>query len=187
MGAGNAGHSAATTAAQLGISNVLLIEKGPESSGRNTYFTAGAYRTVFHGLEDVLPLVCNVSQEQAGKIDMNPYTEANFLDDLNRVTDGRTDPALAETPVKNSRETIGWLKDIGVQFTLSFNRQAYEVDGRQKFWGGMVCRRIQSEAQVAEGYRFSVSKMAARVLFATMRPLRRGRELQPGLTHLSQN
>ncbi|KAA8895622.1 FAD binding domain-containing protein [Sphaerosporella brunnea] len=138
IGAGNAGYSAATTAAQHGVQNVLLIEKGPEGTGGNTYFTAGAFRTVFRGLEDVLPLVCNVTPAQAAKIDMQPYTEQNFLDDLARVTDGRADPVMAETLVRHSRDAIAWLSLIGVQFTLSFNRQAYEVNGRQKFWGGMV-------------------------------------------------
>ena len=138
IGAGNAGYSAATTAAQRGDRNVLLVEKGPPSTGGNTYFTAGGYRTVFDGLDDVLPLVCNVTAEEARTIDMEPYTERKFLDDLYRVTGGRVDPVLAETLVKNSRGAVGWLGEIGVQFTLSFNRQAYKVDGRQKFWGGMV-------------------------------------------------
>lgn len=41
--------------------------------------------------------------------------------------------------VDNSREAIGWLaSDAKVPFTLSFNRQAYEVDGRHKFWSGVV-------------------------------------------------
>ena len=138
VGAGNAGYTAATTAAQAGVKNVLLIEKGLPGTGGNTYFSAGAYRTVFGGLSDVIPLVCNVAPEEAEKIDMEAYTEENFLADLNRMTDGRTDPALARTLVRESREAVGWLKSIGVRFTLSFNRQAYVVDGRQKFWGGMV-------------------------------------------------
>jgi succinate dehydrogenase/fumarate reductase flavoprotein subunit len=150
IGAGNAGYSAATSAALHGAPNVLLVEKGPEGTGGNTYFTAGAFRTVFHGLEDVLPLVCNVDPEQAAKIDMEPYTEQNFLDDLARMTDGRADPVMAGTLVRHSREAIGWLAKIGVQFTLSFNRQAYEVDGRQKFWGGMVLQK-----HVHPGVRFA--------------------------------
>lgn len=138
VGGGNAGYSAATTAAQAGVRNVLLIEKGPVGTGGNTYFTAGAYRTVFAGLADVLPLVCNVAPEEAEKIDMEAYTEQDFMADLNRMTEGRTDPVLARTLVRESRDAVGWLKSVGVQFTLSFNRQAYVVDGRQKFWGGMV-------------------------------------------------
>ncbi|KAL7275575.1 hypothetical protein RUND412_001472 [Rhizina undulata] len=140
IGTGNAGFTAATTAATEGSKSVLLIDKCPPSwVGGNSYFTAGAYRTVFHGLADVLPLVCNVTPEQAEKIDMEAYTEAHFMNDLMRVTGGRSHKPLAEVLVKDSRETIGWLAEkVGVQFTLSFNRQAYLQDGRHKFWGGMV-------------------------------------------------
>src|SRR5436309_17604 len=75
---------------------VLVLEKAPRPwAGGNTTFTAGAYRTVFHGLDDVLPLVRNVDAATAAKIDMDPYTEDDFHADLRRVTGGRTDPALA--------------------------------------------------------------------------------------------
>ena len=47
VGGGNAGFSAASTAAKCGA-RVLLVEKAPEAeAGGNTYFTAGAYRTCF--------------------------------------------------------------------------------------------------------------------------------------------
>ena len=71
---------------------------------------------------------------------MSPYTESDFHSDLKRVTDGRCDPELARVVVGRSEETTHWLGSaaVGVKFRLSFNRQAYEIDGRWKFWGGMV-------------------------------------------------
>jgi succinate dehydrogenase/fumarate reductase flavoprotein subunit len=139
IGGGNAGYSAATTAAQHGAKRVLVLEKGSdETGGGNTFFTAGAFRTVFTGLSDVLTLVTNDDDEVENEVEMAPYTEHDFLEDLYRVTDNRTDKLLAETLVKNSRDAVGWLRDIGVRFTLSFERQAYKVDGKYKFWGGMV-------------------------------------------------
>lgn len=100
--------------------------------------TAGAYRTCFEGLQDVLPIVHNVTPEMALKIDMEPYTEADFMRDLQKVTSGRTDPVLSKILVGESRQTTKWLAKNGIKFVLSFNRQAYEMEGRQKFWGGMV-------------------------------------------------
>jgi precorrin 3B synthase CobZ len=148
IGTGNAGLSAAASAAQTlqsqsspGRPSVLVLEKAPEAwAGGNTTFTAGAYRTAFAGLKDVLPLVHNVeSEEHASRIDMEAYSADNFLADLKRVTGGRSDSGLANTLTGESRETTQWLHDdLGVRFVLSFNRQAYEVDGRFKFWGGMV-------------------------------------------------
>lgn len=44
--------------------------------------------------------------------------------------------------VDNSREAVQWLVDNGARFMLSFNRQAFEVNGKFKFWGGMVMNMI---------------------------------------------
>lgn len=139
IGSGNAGFSAAASAKENGASKVLLLEKSPKAwAGGNTTFTAGAYRTVFHGLQDVLPIAQNVTAEKAEKIDMHPYTETDFMNDIKRVTNNRSDPVLASTLVKESNATTKWLAKNGIKFVLSFNRQAYEIGGRFKFWGGMV-------------------------------------------------
>ncbi|KAJ5399569.1 hypothetical protein N7465_010058 [Penicillium sp. CMV-2018d] len=58
IGSGNAGLSAALSAAQTNPTlKVTVIDKSPISwAGGNTYFTAGAFRTVHNGLPDLLPL-----------------------------------------------------------------------------------------------------------------------------------
>ena len=79
VGSGNAGFSAAVSAAQSGAKKVVLIDKCPENwAGGNTYFTAGAYRICHQGLSDLLPIVNNVDDSLAQKIDLDPYTEADF-------------------------------------------------------------------------------------------------------------
>ena len=140
IGSGNAGFSAASAAKDTNPDlKVLVLEKAPESwAGGNSTFTAGAYRTVFHGLDDVLPIVHNVTPDLAKKIDMQPYMEEDFMGDMKRVTNGRCDPALSKALVGESRETTKWLAKNGIKFRLSFERQAYEIEGRFKFWGGMV-------------------------------------------------
>jgi succinate dehydrogenase/fumarate reductase flavoprotein subunit len=125
VGSGNAGFSAALSAKENGAERVLLVDKcPPEWAGGNSYFTAGAYRTVFHGLEDVLRFVTNVDEETAKRIDMAPYTRDDFWNDLMRVTNGRADPELGRVLVDESRETVAWLADKGIKFRLSFNRYA---------------------------------------------------------------
>ena len=75
----------------------------------------------------------------ASLIDLPPYTLSDFHDDMQRVTSGRCDPTLTATLVDSSWETVKWLHDVGeVDFQLSFRRQAYRVDGRYKFWGGLA-------------------------------------------------
>ncbi|KAK9791320.1 putative FAD binding domain-containing protein [Seiridium cardinale] len=145
VGAGNAGYSAAISAAEsLGPNSghrVLLIDKCPEEwAGGNSYFTAGAMRIVHDGLKDVLPIINNVDGNLARQVDLDPYTREDFLHDMHRVTDGRFDRALGETLVDESNATIKWLAGHGVRYQLSFNRQAYKVNGRHKFWGGMCLK-----------------------------------------------
>ncbi|KAI1207495.1 FAD/NAD(P)-binding domain-containing protein [Annulohypoxylon truncatum] len=144
VGGGNAGFSAATTAAQYGA-QVCLVEKAPlEDAGGNTFYTAAAFRCCFDGLEDLLPNLYQrngtkgLPQSLISRIEMAPYTKADFHADINRVTKGRADPMLADLLVDNSREAVQWLMDNGAHFVLSFNRQAYFVNGKYKFWGGMV-------------------------------------------------
>ncbi|WP_433279532.1 FAD-dependent tricarballylate dehydrogenase TcuA [Pseudonocardia xinjiangensis] len=135
VGGGNAGFCAAQSARERGA-RVLVLEKAPrEWAGGNSYFTAGAMRTVHGGLDDVAGLV---EPFDAGCVDLDPYSEQDFLGDLDRVTGGRCDRGLAEILVSESRQSLSWLKQLGLRFELMFHRQAYEVDGRFRFWGGLA-------------------------------------------------
>jgi len=140
VGSGHAGSCAAISAIEGGCKRVVIVEKGPkEWAGGNGYFTAGAHRTVHDGLPDLLPIVQSVTPEVASTIDMDPYSTANFTEDIMRLGDFKSDPAMVEAVVSGSRDAVGWLAErVQVPFILSFHRQAYLVDGRQKFWGGMV-------------------------------------------------
>ncbi|KAF7365352.1 FAD/NAD(P)-binding domain-containing protein [Mycena venus] len=140
IGSGNAGCCAAFSARESGCDKVLIVDVcPPEWVGGNGFFTAGAFRTVHEGLQDLLPIVNNVSAEQAGLIDMDPYPREEYLRDIMRLSNDKGDPVLAGALVDASRDTITWLATkVGLPFMFSFHRQAYDVGGRQKFWGGMV-------------------------------------------------
>lgn len=167
VGSGNAGFSAAISASESGAKEVLLIDKCPENwVGGNSYFTAGAYRIVHEGLPDLLPFVNNVTDEQASRIELAPYTEADFAADMKKICAGRSDPGLSSALIRDSNSAIKWLASKGVRFQLSFNRQAYEVDGKIKFWGGLHIKTedggkglIKDELAAAEkhGVKFSWS------------------------------
>ncbi|KAF2027877.1 fumarate reductase flavo protein subunit precursor [Setomelanomma holmii] len=141
IGGGNAGFSAATAASEAGAQRVVLIEKTPEDwAGGNSFFTAGAFRTVHNGTSDLLPVVDNVDAETAKLIDMEPYTKADFQKDMHRMCSGRSDPALCDALINDSNDAVKWLARNGIRFQLSFNRQAYKVNNRFKFWGGMALK-----------------------------------------------
>ena len=70
--------------------------------------------------------------------DFGTYSEDQFFDDMYRVTEYRTDPELSEVLVRKSRETLRWMRAKGVRFAPIWGRQAFKVDGRFKFWGGLT-------------------------------------------------
>ncbi|KAG6868611.1 hypothetical protein C0993_000414 [Termitomyces sp. T159_Od127] len=111
-----------------------------EWAGGNGFFTAGAHRTVHGGLRDLLPIIKDIpSPDLIERIIMEPYTRESFVGDIMRLGNGKPDPALVDALVDDSRAAIAWLaKFVQIPFAFSFDRQAYEVDGRQRFWGGMV-------------------------------------------------
>ncbi|KAI3394496.1 hypothetical protein diail_2630 [Diaporthe ilicicola] len=175
VGGGNAGFSAAISAAEelaksssAGTSRVLIIDKCPESwAGGNSYFTAGAMRCVHSGLLDVLPLVNNVDTDLATRIDLDPYTADDFLHDMHRVTEGRYDRELGRRLVDDSNETVKWLAGHGVRFQLSFNRQAYKIGDRHKFWGGLCLKTQDGGKGLMEDHRRAAEKVGVSVMYET--------------------
>ena len=135
-GAGNAGLCAAHAARERGA-RVLVLEKADEAwSGGNSAFTAGAIRFAHGGLEDVRSLV--EEDERLAATDLDPYSAEDFAADLRRVTLGRGDEAMARVLAGDSAAAVRWLRGKGLRFRLMYERQANEVDGRQRFWGGLA-------------------------------------------------
>jgi tricarballylate dehydrogenase len=138
VGAGNAAFCAALAAAEYGVS-VLMLERAPEEeAGGNSRFTAGAFRCVYNGVEDLRSLMPDLTAEEVAKSDFGTYTEEKFFDDMGQVTEYRTDPDLCEILVTRSKSTMLWMRDKGVRFAPIWGRQAYKIDGRFKFWGGLT-------------------------------------------------
>ncbi|MGN6697556.1 MAG: FAD-dependent oxidoreductase, partial [Thermomicrobiales bacterium] len=138
VGGGNAAFCAAHAACEAGA-RVLLLEKAPrEARGGNSFFTAGAVRTTFTGLDDVLPLLDNPNDPRLAVTDLPPYTPADFAADMARVTEGRCDPALTEILVNDAGPVVRWLRERGLHWRLMYDRQSFQVDGRYRFWGGLA-------------------------------------------------
>jgi tricarballylate dehydrogenase len=137
IGAGNAAGCAALAAREKGA-RVAMIERAPEDeAGGNTRFTAGSMRVVYNGVEDIKKLV-ELSDAEIAMTDFGTYTQDQFFDDIFRVTQYRTDPEMAETLVTKSLETLIWMRSKGVQFVPIYGRQAFKIDGKFKFWGGLT-------------------------------------------------
>jgi len=151
IGAGNAALCAALAAREQGA-EVLVLERAPKKlRGGNTAFTAGAMRVVYSGVEDLRRLIPDLTPEEIDNTDFGSYTAEAYLDDLARVTEYRTDPELASTLVENSLPTLLWMSEKGVRFVPIYGRQAFKVDGRFTFWGGLTVEASGGGMGLVEG------------------------------------
>ncbi len=138
VGAGNAALCAALSARESGAS-VLVLERAPESQkGGNSRYTAGAMRFVYDGVEDLRTIMPELSDDEIAGSDFGTYTRDQFYDDMGLITQYRCDPELTELLVENSLSTLQWMKSKGVRFLPMYGRQAFKVDGKFKFWGGLT-------------------------------------------------
>ena len=68
-----------------------------------------------------------------------PTPRTQFFDDMGRVTEYRTDPELLRDAGHAAAvDTMRWMRSKGVRFAPIWGRQAFKVDGKFKFWGGLT-------------------------------------------------
>src|SRR5215472_13967897 len=138
VGAGNAALCTAISAHESGA-RVLMLEAAPfEERGGNSHFTGGAFRFSFRGVDDLAAVLPSLAHEDLSNVDFGTYTEEQYFDDLFALTQFRTDPDLAEILVRRSLDTAKWVAQQGVKLQPGLGRQAYQVDGKFKFWGGLA-------------------------------------------------
>ncbi|MEM7337084.1 MAG: FAD-dependent tricarballylate dehydrogenase TcuA [Actinomycetota bacterium] len=138
VGGGNAAFCAALAAAERGA-HVVVLERAPEAeAGGNTRFTAGAIRFAYDGVDDLRALMPDLTDAEVAQTDFGTYSESAFMDDMGRITDYRTDPDMAHLLVSRSKATMMWMASHGVRFAPIWGRQAFKVDGRFRFWGGLT-------------------------------------------------
>ncbi len=138
VGGGNAAFCAALSAQEQGA-RVVVLERAPEEEcGGNTRFTAGNIRFAYRGVEDLKAIMPDLTDAEIAITDFGTYTEDQFFDDMFRVTRNRTDPDLCEILVRRSFETMKWLHGKGVKFAPIWGQQAFKIDGKFKFWGGLT-------------------------------------------------
>ena len=167
VGAGNAAMCAALAAREHEGVEVLVLERAPEDeAGGNTRFTAGAIRFAYDGVAQLRELMPDLSDAEVERTDFGSYTEDQFFDDLARVTENRTDPDLAELLVRGSRPAMLWLRSKGLRFAPIYGRQAFKVDGRFKFWGGLTLEAWGGGPGLVEAQKSAAEKRGIRIAYA---------------------
>ena len=122
VGAGNAALCAALSAREQGASVVVLEKAPPSAQGGNCPFTGGGFRFVHDGIEDLRTLLPDLTDAEAARLSMAPYTEEDFRGHLLDVTQGEVDARLMDTLIANSRPTVDWMHSQGVRWELPSGR-----------------------------------------------------------------
>jgi tricarballylate dehydrogenase len=142
VGGGNAAFCAALAARER-CERILVLERAPEDeAGGNSRFTAGLMRVAYDGVEDLKRVMPDLSEDEIARTDFGSYSADQFLDDMARVTEYRCDPDLTEILVKQSLDTVAWMRSKGVRFTAAWGRQAFNIGGKFKFWGGLTVEAV---------------------------------------------
>lgn len=135
VGAGVAGLSAALAAHEAGARPLVLETAPEEDRGGNSAFAAGAFRIAHKGLDDIIKIVPDLSEEEIANTDFGDYSDL-YYEDMDRVTEGRSDPELTEILISRSLETAVWLRSHGVRFIPNYGNHGYKQDGKTRFRRG---------------------------------------------------
>ena len=142
VGAGNAALAAAVSAREQGAQRVVALEKAPEElRGGNTHYSGGLLRFAYDRPEELVPIVPDAERQIPNFFrDVEAYPADRFRQDLLRVTEGRTDPALAETLISRSYDTVRWMAAQGITMEPALSLSGVRVGDRIKWSPGAVIR-----------------------------------------------
>jgi tricarballylate dehydrogenase len=123
VGAGNAGLTAAL-AAEEGGASVLVLEAANEAErGGNSRFTGGIFRTTHNGLDSLKPLLHPENEKWFGRVETSPYTSEDYTKDWMTTSQRRPDQALMNVTIEQSYDTLLWMRQHGVWFGLTADKQ----------------------------------------------------------------
>jgi tricarballylate dehydrogenase len=145
VGAGNAAFSAALSAKENGAKRVLVLEKAARAQrGGNTFFSGAILRFYFDRVADLDRFVPTAEEEYPGfHAGVPVYPRQAFLEDLMRVTDGRTDPELSRILIEESYDTACWMQDVGrMKFELARSVMGIKVGSEIKWPRGAIVRTV---------------------------------------------
>ena len=167
VGAGNAAFCAALAAQEQGA-KVVMCEAAPEDeSGGNSRFTAGSIRVVYNGVDDIKTLVPDLTPAEIETTDFGTYTADQFFDDMARVTQNRADPDLVELLVTKSFDSLNWMREKGMRLIPIYGRQAFKIDGKFKFWGGLTVESVGGGPGLVAMLTESAKKRGIEIRYAT--------------------
>lgn len=123
VGAGNAGLTAALAAHEAGAKVLVLEAANREERGGNSRFTGGIFRTTHEGLESLKPLLHPDNEQWFDRVETAPYTVEDYTNDWMTTSQRRPDHDLMNLTIEKSYETLLWMREQGVWFGLTADKQ----------------------------------------------------------------
>ena len=137
IGGGSAAFEAAVAAREAGAGRVVMLEKAPESDyGGNARYSGTGFRFVHRGAEEIREFLPELDAADFATMHIPAYGAADFMADLERMTEGRIDPGLARTLVESSNEAVHWMRRVGIRWEPL--KEHAKVDGKRYFERGIA-------------------------------------------------
>ena len=168
VGGGNAACAAAVSARENGAKRVVLLEKAPkEQRGGNTHFSGAILRFVFNEVEQLDRFVPTAEKEYPGFHDGVPkYPKEAFREDLMRVTQGKSDPELADLLIDASYDTTCWMQDVGKhEFELARSVMGIKVGNTYKWPRGAIVRTVHEGVGLSATWFATVEAMGIEIQY----------------------
>ena len=169
VGAGNAALAAAVSAREQGAERVVALEKAPEElRGGNTHYSGGLLRFAYDRPDELVPIVPDAERQIPHFFrDVEAYPADRFLQDLMRVTEGRTDTALAETLISRSYDTVRWMASQGITMEPALSLSGVRVGDRIKWSPGAVIRARHEGVGLSKSWFEIAQKRGVEIRYGT--------------------
>src|SRR5262245_49452010 len=170
VGAGNAALSAAVSAHESGAKRVLVLEKAPrDMRGGNTHWAGAVLRIAFDHPRELEPLLPGVEAHYESFYEgITPYTRKDYMDDLVRVTSGRTDPLLSRILVDTSKTTGFWMHEVGAVKRERAIPVAGVKRGNMVVWPrGLVVRAVHEGVGLSRTWFATAARRGIEVRYAS--------------------
>ena len=109
----------------------------------------------------------DLTKDEIERSDFGTYTTDQFYDDMFRITNYRTDGDLCDRLVGRSRDAMRWLHKKGMKFDPIWGRQAYLIDGKFKFWGGLTVEAKGGGPGLVEQHLNLAQKQGIEIVYGT--------------------
>lgn len=117
IGGGSAAFDAAVSARKAGAKKIVMLEKAPEAEyGGNARYSGTGFRFVHEGAKEIRKLIPDVPEETFSRMHIPAYTAADFVADLDLMTQGAMDPELKHVLVNESNRAVHWMAEVGIKW-----------------------------------------------------------------------